>query len=74
MLQRFLPWIICLHLSQQVGLRKTWSWKQWVLMGLSRTWAGPGVGVRVADGLVLGELDDSEGSGLAEEESDGDLS
>lgn len=73
-----LPWIMCLHRWQLVGLRKTCSWKQWVMTG-STGWAKDFGWVLVvclkdSDGLIEGERDDNEGLGLVEGEWDGERS
>lgn len=51
---------------QLVGLRKTWSWKQWVIWGLG------GLAGRDGDRLREGEWDEMEGLGLTDGEMDGE--
>lgn len=72
----YLPWITCLHCWQVAALRKTWSWKQWVLTGCT-VWPWDfGWGLKVMDsgGLMEGECDDSERLGLMEGDRDGERS
>lgn len=68
-----LPWITCLHVWQLVGLRKTYSWKQWVLTGWV-SWAWDEVfEITDREGLT-GECDNSERLGLTNGECVGERS
>lgn len=61
-----LPTIVFMQCWQLVGLRKTWSWKQWVI------WGWGGLAGSDGDRLREGEWDEMEGLGLTDGEMDGE--